>query len=71
MPIKSFLNQKLILKIRPEQAEININRNFFKKDKPVLNKRNISKSKIIFHQFFAMSSLPPTHIILVLGFLHI
>lgn len=46
MPIKSFLNQKLILKIRPEQAEININRNFFKKDKPVLNKRNISKSKI-------------------------
>ena len=34
MPFRSFLKQKWILKIRPEQSEINIERDFFKTEKP-------------------------------------
>jgi len=33
MPFRSFLKQKWILKIRPEKAAINIDRDFFKRDK--------------------------------------
>ena len=36
MPFRSFLKQKWIVKISPEQAAINIDRNFFKRDKPCL-----------------------------------
>ncbi len=46
MPLKSFLSQKWIIKIRPENTEINVNKDFFKKGKPYINKRNTNKSKI-------------------------
>jgi len=52
MPFRSFLKQKLIVKIRPEQSEINIERDFFKRDKPfekesssICSKGSISISK--------------------------
>ena len=34
MPFRSFLKQKWIVKIRPQQSEINIERDFFKREKP-------------------------------------
>ena len=34
MPFRSFLKQKWIVKIIPEQAAFNIERDFFKRDKP-------------------------------------
>ncbi len=46
MPLRSFLKQKLIVKISPKQAEINIDRNFFKRDKFYKKERNKNKSKI-------------------------
>ncbi len=46
MPFRSFLKQKWIVKIRPEQAEINIDRDFFKRDKPYENDRITNKSKL-------------------------
>ena len=45
MPFRSFLKQKWIVKIRPEQAEINIDRDFFKRDKPYEMDRSKYKSK--------------------------
>jgi len=45
MPFRSFLKQKWIVKIRPEQAEINIDRDFFKRDKPFEKGRSTNKSK--------------------------
>ena len=35
MPLKSFLNQKWILKIKPEQTEINIDLDFKKEINPI------------------------------------
>ncbi len=46
MPFRSFLKQKWIVKIRPDQAEINIDRDFFKRDKPYEKDRFIKKSKL-------------------------
>ena len=46
MPIKSFLNQKWVFKIRPENTEINVDRYFFSRDKSSSNNKNISKSEI-------------------------
>ena len=45
MPLRSFLKRKWIVKIRPEQAEINIDRDFFKRNKPYQKFRNTNKSK--------------------------
>ncbi len=45
MPFRSFLKQKWIVKIKPEQAEINIDRDFFKRDKPYEKARNTNKSQ--------------------------
>ncbi|WP_245157404.1 translocation/assembly module TamB domain-containing protein [Prochlorococcus marinus] len=47
MPLRSFFKQKWVVKIRPEQAEINIDRDFFKREKSYENARikKISKSK--------------------------
>ncbi len=47
MPFRSFLKQKWVVKIRPEQSEINIERDFFKRDKPYekVSIKNKSKSK--------------------------
>ncbi len=46
MPLRSFLKQKWIVKIRPEQAEINIDRDFFKRDKPYEKNKSPNKSKL-------------------------
>ena len=46
MPFRSFLKQKWIVKISPEQAAINIDRDFFKRDKPYEKDRSTKKSKL-------------------------
>ncbi len=46
MPFRSFLKQKWILKISPEQAAINIDRDFFKRDKPYEKDKITNKSKL-------------------------
>ncbi len=46
MPFRSFLKQKWIVKISPEQAVINIDRDFFKRDKPYEKDRTTKKSKL-------------------------
>jgi len=46
MPFRSFLKQKWIVKIRPEKAEIKIDRDFFKRDKPYEKDRRTKKSKL-------------------------
>ncbi len=46
MPFRSFLKQKWIVKIRPKQAEINIDRDFFKRDKPYEIDNSINKAKL-------------------------
>ena len=45
MPLKSFLSQKWIIKIKPERAEINVYKDFFKKGNYYINKEN-TDSKI-------------------------
>ncbi len=45
MPFRSFLKQKWIVKISPEQAVINIDKDFFKRDKPYEKDRSTKKSK--------------------------
>ncbi len=45
MPFKSFLKQKWIVKISPEEAAININRDFFKIDESYKNDRITKKSQ--------------------------
>ena len=46
MPFRSFLKQKLIIKISPEQADININREFLKREKPYIKALSPNKSKL-------------------------
>ena len=46
MPLKSFLSQKWIIKIKPEKTEINVHKDFFKKGKSYKNKENTIKSKL-------------------------
>ena len=46
MPFRSFLKQKWIVKIRPEQAEINIDRDFFRRDKSFQKGPTLNKSKL-------------------------
>jgi len=43
MPLRSFLKQKWIVKIRPEQAEINIDRDFLKRDEYYKNAPSTKK----------------------------
>ena len=43
MPLKSFLNQKWVIKIRPYKAEINVDKDFFK----TINS-NVSNKKIYY-----------------------
>jgi len=45
MPFRSFLKQKWVLKISPEKTEININRDFLKREKPYIKALNPKKSK--------------------------
>jgi len=46
MPFRSFLKQKWIVKINLEQTAINIDRDFFKRDKPYEKDRSTKKSKL-------------------------
>ncbi len=46
MPFRSFLKQKWIVEIRPQQSEINIERDFFKREKPYEKSISKNKSKI-------------------------
>ncbi len=45
MPFRSFLKQKWIVKISPNEAAINIDRDFFKRDKSYKDNRITKKSK--------------------------
>ncbi|MBO8229792.1 hypothetical protein CU313_03170 [Prochlorococcus marinus str. MU1404] len=45
-PFRSLLKQKLIIKIRPQQTEINIDRDFFKTDKTYKKPQDTNKSKL-------------------------
>jgi len=45
MPFRSFLKQKWIVKISPEQAAINIDRDFFERDESYKNFRSTKKIK--------------------------
>ncbi len=45
MPFRSFLKQKWIVKISPKEAAINIDRDFFKRDKSYKDDRITKKSK--------------------------
>ncbi len=56
MPFRSFLKQKWIVKIRPEQTSINIDRNFFKRDKSSEKSRNINKSKSKYDLIFKFNN---------------
>jgi len=46
MPFRSFLKQKWIVKISPNKASINLDRDFFKRDESYKNARRIKKSKL-------------------------
>ena len=59
MPLRSLLNQKWIIKIKPEKTEINIDRDFFKREKPYLSYKNISKSKFKYDLNFNLSNYSP------------
>ncbi len=45
MPLRSFLKQKWIVKISPKEAAINIDRDFFKRNKLYAKDRSIKKSQ--------------------------
>ncbi len=55
MPFRSLLKQKWILKISPEQAEINIDRDFFKRDKYDEKDRSTKKSKFKYELNFNLN----------------
>ena len=55
MPFRSLLEQKWILKIRPEQTEINIDRDFFKRAKNHKKARITSKSKLKYEVNFRLN----------------
>ncbi len=52
MPFRSFLKQKWIVKIIPERAEINIDRDFFKRDKLYKKSKTTNKLKYDLHFTF-------------------
>jgi hypothetical protein len=55
MPIKSFLNQKLILRIKPELTEINVNRDFFKMEKPYIKSQSTKRLKLNYDLIFNLN----------------
>jgi len=57
MPFRSFIKQKWIFNIRPKNAEINIDRDFFKSDKPYEIKRSINKSKFNYDLNFNLMNI--------------
>ena len=55
MPFRSFLKQKWILKISPDQAAINIDRDFFKRDKPYEKDINTNDPKLKYELNFNLN----------------
>jgi len=55
MPFRSFLKQKWIVKISPKNAAINIDRDFFKRDKPYEKDRITNKSKLKYELNFNLN----------------
>ncbi len=55
MPLRSFLKQKWIIKIRPDQTEINVNREFFKRDKTYIKSQSTNKPKLKFDLNFKLN----------------
>jgi len=55
MPFRSFLKQKWIVKITPDQAAINIDRDFFKRDKPYKKDRSTKKSTLKYELNFNLN----------------
>ena len=47
MPLRSLFNQKWIFKIKPKKTEINIDRDFFKRENSNLRNKKVLKSKLI------------------------
>ena len=56
MPLRSFLKQKWIVKIRPEKTEIKIDKNFFKRDKPFKKLGRKNKSKVNYDLIFNLNT---------------
>ena len=56
MPLRSFLKQKWVLKIRPVQAEIKIERDFLKRGKPYEKDRITKKSKLKYELNFNLKN---------------
>ena len=48
MPIRSLLNQKWIFDIRPKETEINLNKDFFKRENSKVYPKKIKKNKMKF-----------------------
>ena len=46
MPIQSFLNRKWVIKIKPQEAKINLEEDFFKSDKLNIKRQETNKSKL-------------------------
>ena len=55
MPFRSFLKQKWIVKISPNQATINIDRDFFKRDESYENDRIAKKSQLNYELNFNLN----------------
>ena len=55
MPFRSFLKQKWILKIRPNQTEIDINRDFFRRDKNDIKAGSKNKKKLNYELNFDLN----------------
>jgi len=62
MPLRSFFKQKWILKIRPEQTEINIDRDFFTRDNTNTKARSTKKSKFNYELNFNINKYSPLKI---------
>ncbi len=56
MPFRSFFKQKWIVKISPKEAAINIDRDFFKRDKPYEKDRITKKSKSKYELIFNLNN---------------
>ena len=55
MPFRSFFKQKWIVKISPNEADINIDRDFFKRDATYKNDRTIKKSQSKYELHFNLN----------------
>ena len=56
MPFRSLLNQKWIIKIKPEKTVINIDRDFFKIEKSYQTKKNVPNSNLVYDLNFNLAN---------------